>query len=140
MLNNITVVGRLTKHPEIYDKEGRKRATFTVAVERNYRDKNNQPIVDFLFCKAFGKLAENIEHYLKQGSLVGITGQLHSSKYDKEGQTHFISEINIEYIKFMSSPKSDNTVQTHTSIIESYNPFDNPDPLTINPDEIIEIV
>ena len=40
----------------------------------------------------------------------------------------------------MSSPKSDNTVQTHTSIIESYNPFDNPDPLTINPDEIIEIV
>ena len=35
MLNNITVVGRLTKHPQIYDKEGRKRATFTVAVERN---------------------------------------------------------------------------------------------------------
>ncbi|MCG7340021.1 single-stranded DNA-binding protein [Staphylococcus sp. ACRSN] len=102
MINNIVIVGRLTKDPQIYEKEGRKLATFCVAVNRNYKDKEQNTICDYLYCKAFGKLATNIERYTNQGSLVGITGQMQSSKYSKEGQTHFVSEIFVETIKFMS--------------------------------------
>ncbi|WP_436855792.1 single-stranded DNA-binding protein [Staphylococcus caeli] len=102
MINNIVIVGRLTKDPKIFEKEGNKRATFCVAVTRNYKDKDQNPICDYLFCKAFGKMASNIEQYINKGSLVGITGQMQSRKYEKEGQTHFVSEINIETIKFMS--------------------------------------
>lgn len=77
-------------------------ATFCVATERNYKDENNEIACDYIFCKAFGKTATNIESYTDQGTLVGITGQMRSRKYDKDGQTHFVTELYVETIKFMS--------------------------------------
>lgn len=107
MINNIVIVGRLTKDPKIYEKEGKKLATFCVAVNRNYKDKDQNTVCDYLYCKAFGKIADNIEKYINQGSLVGITGQMQSRKFEKEGQMHFVSELYIETIKFMS-PRTKN--------------------------------
>lgn len=91
MLNKIVIVGRMTKDAQIYEKEDNKIATFCVATERNYKDDNNEISTDYLLCKAFGKTATNIEKYTSQGTLVGITGQMRSRKYEKEGQTHFES-------------------------------------------------
>ena len=81
--------------------------------------------------KAFGKLASNIEKYTNQGTLVGITGQMRSRKYDKDGQTHFVTELYVETIKFMS-PKSQNNEILSDSIldIDSQN-IDNHDLLEI---------
>ena len=91
MLNKIVIVGRMTKDAQIYEKEDNKIATFCVATERNYKDET----------------ATNIEKYTSQGTLVGITGQMRSRKYEKEGQTHFVTELYVETIKFMS-PKNKN--------------------------------
>lgn len=107
MLNKIVIVGRMTKDAQIYEKEDNKIATFCVATERNYKDDNNEISSDYLLCKAFGKTATNIERYTSQGTLVGITGQMRSRKYEKEGQTHFVTELYVETIKFMS-PKNKN--------------------------------
>ncbi|MCQ8157314.1 single-stranded DNA-binding protein [Staphylococcus epidermidis] len=107
MLNKIVVVGRMTKDAQIYEKEDNKIATFCVATERNYKDDINEISTDYLLCKAFGKTATNIEKYTSQGTLVGITGQMRSRKYEKEGQTHFVTELYVETIKFMS-PKNKN--------------------------------
>lgn len=107
MLNKIVIVGRMTKDAQIYEKEDNKIATFCVATERNYKDDNNEISTDYLLCKAFGKTATNIEKYTSQGTLVGITGQMRSRKYEKEGQTHFVRELYVETIKFMS-PKNKN--------------------------------
>ncbi|EJE02990.1 single-strand binding protein [Staphylococcus epidermidis NIHLM037] len=107
MLNKIVIVGRMTKDAQIYEKEDNKIATFCVATERNYKDNNNEISSDYLLCKAFGKTATNIEKYTSQGTLVGITGQMRSRKYEKEGQTHFVTELYVETIKFMS-PKNKN--------------------------------
>ena len=107
MLNKIVMVGRMTKDAQIYEKEDNKIATFCVATERNYKDDNNEISTDYLLCKAFGKTATNIEKYTSQGTLVGITGQMRSRKYEKEGQTHFVTELYVETIKFMS-PKNKN--------------------------------
>ncbi|MCG1337415.1 single-stranded DNA-binding protein [Staphylococcus epidermidis] len=107
MLNKIIIVGRMTKDAQIYEKEDNKIATFCVATERNYKDDNNEISTDYLLCKAFGKTATNIEKYTSQGTLVGITGQMRSRKYEKEGQTHFVTELYVETIKFMS-PKNKN--------------------------------
>ena len=76
MLNKIVIVGRMTKDAKIYDNEEVKIATFSVATERNYKDENDEIACDYIFCKAFGKMASNIEKYTSQGSLVGITGQI----------------------------------------------------------------
>ena len=107
MLNKIVIVGRMTKDAQIYEKEDNKIATFCVATERNYKDDNSEISSDYLLCKAFGKTATNIEKYTSQGTLVGITGQMRSRKYEKEGQTHFVTELYVETIKFMS-PKNKN--------------------------------
>ncbi|MBC8789672.1 single-stranded DNA-binding protein [Staphylococcus epidermidis] len=107
MLNKIVIVGRMTKDAQIYEKEDNKIATFCVATERNYKDDNNEISTDYLLCKTFGKTATNIEKYTSQGTLVGITGQMRSRKYEKEGQTHFVTELYVETIKFMS-PKNKN--------------------------------
>lgn len=107
MLNKIVIVGRMTKDAQIYEKEDNKIATFCVATERNYKDDINEISTDYLLCKAFGKTATNIEKYSSQGTLVGITGQMRSRKYEKEGQTHFVTELYVETIKFMS-PKNKN--------------------------------
>ena len=108
MLNKIVIVGRMTKDAQIYEKEDNKIATFCVATERNYKDDNNEISSDYLLCKAFGKTATNIEKYTSQGTLVGITGQMRSRKYEKEGQTHFVTELYVETIKFMSPKKKNN--------------------------------
>lgn len=131
MLNKIVIVGRLTKDAQIFEKEDRKIATFCVATNRNYKDENGEIVCDYLFCKAFGKLASNIEKYTNQGTLVGITGQMRSRKYDKDGQTHFVTELYVETIKFMS-PKSQNNEILSDSIldIDSQN-IDNHDLLEI---------
>ncbi|MEB8128065.1 single-stranded DNA-binding protein [Staphylococcus succinus] len=139
MINNIVIVGRLTKAPKIFEKEGGKLATFCVAVSRNYKDKHQNTICDYLYCKAFGKIASNIEKYINQGSLVGITGQLQSRKFTKEGQTHFVSEIYIETIKFMSSQS---TVETE----KVFEPFqletnhESLDEITVQQNDIYETV
>lgn len=108
MLNKIVIVGRMTKDAQIYEKEDNKIATFCVATERNYKDDNNEISTDYLLCKAFGKTATNIEKYTSQGTLVGITGQMRSRKYEKEGQTHFVTELYVETIKFMSTKNKNN--------------------------------
>lgn len=90
-----------------YKKEENKVATFCVATERNYKDENNEISSDYLLYKAFGKIATNIEKYTSQGTFVGITGQMRFRKYEKEGQTHFVTELYVETIKFMS-PKMKN--------------------------------
>lgn len=104
---------------------------FVLQRTENYKDENGEIVCDYLFCKAFGKLASNIEKYTNQGTLVGITGQMRSRKYDKDGQTHFVTELYVETIKFMS-PKSQNNEILSDSIldIDSQN-IDNHDLLEI---------
>lgn len=106
-------------------RRNNKIATFCVATERNYKDDNNEISSDYLLCKAFGKTATNIEKYTSQGTLVGITGQMRSRKYEKEGQTHFVTELYVETIKFMS-PKNKNNETSSDNQFENntYQPDD----------------
>ncbi|MBB4832884.1 single-strand DNA-binding protein [Staphylococcus hominis] len=123
MLNKIVIVGRMTKDAKIYNNEEVKIATFSVATERNYKDENDEIACDYILCKAFGKMASNIEKYTSQGSLVGITGQMRSRKYEKEKQTHFVTELYVEIIKFMS-PKLNNEKLSDNSLNTDTYPFD----------------
>lgn len=132
MLNKIVIVGRLTKKAQIFEKEEVKIATFCVATERNYKDDNNEIACDYIFCKAFGKTATNIELYTDQGALVGITGQMRSRKYDKESQTHFVTELYVETIKFMSPKSKNNDILPDTSFNEDTYSYDHLEVIDIN--------
>lgn len=100
MLNKSVLVGRLTKDPAYYKKGEIIISTFCLAVERGYKTKDGTIAVDFIVCKAFGKLAHNIHEYTKKGHLVALTGQIQSRAYVKDDKKHYITEIICETIKF----------------------------------------
>lgn len=109
-MNQVGLVGRLTKDPElrIYN-EKRPYTVFTIAVDRNF--KNSQGIVDadFIRCSAWGRLAENITKYCGKGSIVGINGRLNSRTYvNEQNQKVFTLGVVAEDVRFyqLKSPQS----------------------------------
>lgn len=110
-MNEITLIGRTTKDPELnyLPGNGTAVAKFTLAVNRPHLDKNKPQKADFINCVCFGKRAEAIANYVQKGHLFGLTGRLQINKYvDKEGQNRWSTEVVVEDFEFLQS-KNNNT-------------------------------
>ncbi|CAL27389.1 single-stranded DNA-binding protein [Staphylococcus carnosus] len=109
MINRVVLVGRLTKDPEFRTTpSGVDVATFTLAVNRNFKSKNGEQQADFINCVVFRKQAENVNNYLNKGSLAGVDGRLQSRSYEnKEGQRVFVTEVVADSVQFLE-PKNNN--------------------------------
>ena len=107
MVNNVILVGRLNKDPEITNnKNDKKRTVINLAVTRNYKNSNNEYETDFIRCVLWNNLAANTCEYCKCGDVVGIKGRLESRSYEtEEKETRFITEVIVEKITFLSSNK-----------------------------------
>lgn len=102
-LNRVVLIGRLTKEPELYyTKQGVAYARVCVAVNRGFRNSLGEQQVDFINCVVWRKSAENVTEYCTKGSLVGITGRIHTRNYeDDQGKRIYITEVVIESITFL---------------------------------------
>ena len=111
MINNVTLVGRLTKDPELrYTQSGVPTATFTLAVNRTFKQENG-PDADFINIVVWRKPAENAANYLKKGSLAGIVGRIQTRNYEgQDGKRVFVVEVVAESVQFMD-PKPRNEEQ-----------------------------
>lgn len=135
MLNRVVLVGRLTKDPEFRTTpSGVDVATFTLAVNRNFKSKNGEQQADFINCVVFRKQAENVNNYLNKGSLAGIDGRLQSRSYENaEGQRVFVTEVVCDSVQFLepknaqasNNNQSNNQVQQREKALQSDNPFNN---------------
>ena len=93
MINRVILVGRLTKNPEIRKTpNGVSICKFTLAVSRKVKAQG-QPDADFISCVAWNKTADLMYQYLKKGSRVYLEGRLRTRKWEKDGQTHYSTEI-----------------------------------------------
>lgn len=105
-MNKIILMGRLTRDPEVRYSQGEKStaiASFSVAVNRRIK-REGEPEADFFNCTAFGKQAEFVEKYLKQGTKVVLSGRLQNNNYtNKEGQKVYSVQIMVEEIEFAES-------------------------------------
>jgi single-strand DNA-binding protein len=102
MLNNVSIVGRITKDPEVrtIGSEGTAVCNFTVAVNRPFKDENGDIIADFIQCQAWKKQAEFMKKYIVKGQLIAITGSIHTRTYEKADQTTaYVTEINVDQIQ-----------------------------------------
>lgn len=135
MINRVVLVGRLTKDPEFRTTQsGVDVATFTLAVNRNFKSKNGEQQADFINCVVFRKQAENVNNYLNKGSLAGVDGRLQSRSYEnKEGQRVFVTEVVCDSVQFLE-PKNtqtsnnnqpNNEVQQREKALQDNNPFNN---------------
>lgn len=112
MINNLTLVGRMTKDPQL-KYQGTNGdlpvTTITLAVPKvDSKDKQeelkrlNKPTADFIRCKALGKTAELIGNYTKKGDQLGIEGKITTYQWqDEENKTKQITEVEIRSITFM---------------------------------------
>lgn len=107
MINNTTLVGRLTKDPELkYTGSGIPVISFSMAVERNYTNAQGERETDFINCVAWRELAEIISKFAVKGSLIGITGSIQTRNYqNNEGRTIYITEVVADNFQ-MLEPKS----------------------------------
>ncbi|GAB3068508.1 single-stranded DNA-binding protein [Salinicoccus sesuvii] len=103
MLNRVVLVGRLTKDPELKVSQSNiSVATFTLAVNRPFTSSNGERGADFINCVVFRKQAENVNQYLKKGSLAGVDGRLQSRSYEnKEGQRVYVTEVVCDSVQFL---------------------------------------
>ena len=111
-MNQVIEHGRLTADIEVKGTEEKAVAHFTLAVNRDYK-KEGQPEADFFRCVAFGKTAETLVKYMKKGSEILVIGRLVSGKYEKDGQTHYTTDIIVDKFDFCGS-KSDNNITSTT--------------------------
>ncbi|WP_042463780.1 single-stranded DNA-binding protein [Neobacillus dielmonensis] len=103
MINQVTLVGRLTKDPELKrTSEGTSFTLITLAVNRNFRNHNGEIDTDFVQCTLWRRAAENTAQYCRKGSVVGITGRLQSRHYDREGKRTYVTEVVAETVRFLS--------------------------------------
>lgn len=130
MLNRVVLVGRLTKDPEFRTAQnGVSVATFTLAVNRNFKNKNGEQQADFINVVVFRQQAENVNNYLTKGNLAGVDGRIQSRSYEnKEGQRVYVTEVLADSVQFLEpkNNQSNNQPQQQSGQAQSgNNPFDN---------------
>jgi single-strand DNA-binding protein len=104
-LNRVTLIGRLGKDPEIkYSQAGTAVCQLNVATSESWKDKNTgekQEKTEWHRCVSFGKKAEVLEKYLSKGSQVYLEGKLQTRNYEKDGQTHYTTEVVVQQFTFL---------------------------------------
>ena len=126
-MNNVQLVGRLSRDPEIRYTTGNNQmaiARFTVAVDRAYK-KDGEQSADFISCKAFGKTAEFISKYFSKGRRIGVTGRIETGSYDNnEGKKVYYTEVIANTAEFVDN-KSDNNNSGSSNNNNTQQPDDN---------------
>ena len=113
MINNITLVGRIIKKPEIrYTESNKAICNFTIAVNRTYKNAEGIYETDFINCVVYGKIAETTNEYTDKGDTIGIRGRLQVRNYEnKEGNKKYITEVVAEQVSFISTGNKNNNEQ-----------------------------
>ena len=143
MINNVVLVGRLTKDPDLrYTATGTGVATFTLAVNRNFTNQDGNREADFINCVIWRKSAETLANYARKGTLLGVTGRIQTRNYEnQQGQRVYVTEVVADNFQLLES-RSDNEKRqtdkpqqnTYTNNVES-DPF-NGSSIDIGDDEL----
>lgn len=104
MLNQVVLVGRITKTPELRITEnGKKTAIVTLAVPRNYKNTNGEYDTDFLDCTLWTNVAENTTEYCQTGDMVGVKGRIQTRVIQNDdGTKKKKTEIIAEKVTFLA--------------------------------------
>ena len=108
MLNQVVLVGRLTKDVEIEKRGEKDFAILNLAIPRSFKNPEGEYDTDFINCVLWNEIAQRTSDYCKKGDIVGVKGRLQSSSYeDENGNKIFRMEVIAEKVTFLSSKKND---------------------------------
>ena len=104
MLNQVILVGRLARNPEVQELEnGKKVANITLAVPRSFKNHEGEYETDFIDCTLWNGVAENASLYCEQGDIIGVKGRLQIDSYEKDGENRTRMNVVAEKVTFLSS-------------------------------------
>lgn len=117
MINNVVLVGRLTKDPDLkYTASGTAVSTFTLAVNRNFTNQSGNREADFINCVIWRKSAETLANYAHKGTLLGVTGRIQTRNYEnQQGQRVYVTEVVAENFQLLESRSANEQRQQNPS-------------------------
>ncbi|MEK4984670.1 single-stranded DNA-binding protein [Streptococcus sp. FSL L8-0526] len=144
MINNTVLVGRLTKDPEFkYTGSNIAVASFSLAVNRNFKDANGEREADFINCVIWRQQAENLANWAKKGALIGITGRIQTRSYEnQQGQRVYVTEVVAENFQMLESraardggnANNSYSQQQGSNFARESGPYGNSSPMDISDD------
>ncbi len=141
MINNVVLVGRMTRDAELrYTQSNQAVATFTLAVNRNFKNQNGEREADFINCVIWRQQAENLANWAKKGALIGITGVIQTRNYEnQQGQRVYVTEVIANSFQLLESRNSQNqsgNFQNGNNQRGYNSSFGNSNPMDISDDDL----
>ena len=129
MLNNVILMGRITKDLELKQTQsGISVLQFGIAVDRSYAKQGEERQADFISCVAWRSTAEFISKYFAKGRMIAIEGNLRTRTYDdNKGSRHYVTEVYVDSVSFTGEPK-----QSSSNGVTPYNPVPDEPPVSIS--------
>lgn len=136
MINNVVLIGRLTRDAELrYTPSNIAVATFNLAVNRNFKNDNGDREADFINVVMWRQQAENFANWVKKGNLVGITGRIQTRSYDnQQGQRVYVTEVVAESFQILE--KKDNSANNASMENQIPPSFEKTNPMDISDDDL----
>ncbi|MGT2896276.1 single-stranded DNA-binding protein [Streptococcus phage Javan174] len=110
MINNVVLVGRMIADAELrYTPSNVAKASFTLAVNRLFKNQNGEREADFIRCVIWKQSAENLANWAKKGALIGITGSIQTRNYEnQQGQRVYVTEVMASGFQLLESRNQQN--------------------------------
>ena len=123
-MNKVILMGRLCSTPEVrVSQSGTSIAYYRLAVDRRYK-KEGEQAADFIKCIAFGKTAEFVEKFLDKGEKIAVIGRIQTGKHiDKEGTTHYTTDVLVEEHYFCEGRKQSEMSTTEENSVTDFDGF-----------------
>lgn len=126
-MNKVCLIGRITKDPEIrYTANNIAVATFSLAINRTYKNANGEYDADFINCIAFRNTADLLGKYVHKGDQLGIEGHIQTRNYDdKDGKKVYVTEIVVDSLDFTGNKKeqTNEPKQVEQPVTDPYKDF-----------------
>lgn len=140
MLNRATLVGRLTKDPDLrYTPAGKPVVTFTLAVKRIFKNSEGNYETDFINIVQWNG-AENTANYLKKGSLAGVDGRIATRNFEgQDGRRIYVTEVVAESVQFLDSKgkgQGEQPKPQKQASVQSVDPFEVSGQIDISDDDL----
>lgn len=121
MVNQIVLVGRIVREPELRTTEnGKKVSTITLAVPRNYKNAKGEYDTDFLDCTLWSSIAESTSEYCQTGDMIGVKGRLQNRIIESpDGSKKRKTEVVAEKITFLSTSQRNRNKSSEEEIQEA---------------------
>lgn len=136
MINNVVLVGRIVRDPELrFTPQNTAVATFTLAVNRRFKNAKGEREADFINCVIWRQSAENLANWAKKGTLIGVTGSIQVRNYEnKEGQRVYVTEVLADNFQMLES-NSNKTEKGKTKSQQDKDPFAG-SPMEVSDDDL----